>query len=125
VEAWLNPIPRGIPVGHTPGVLTEATADFAWALLMAAARRVVEGDRYTRSGRWRMWGPTLLLGPDVAGATLGIVGLGRIGAAMARRAAPGAGAPVSSPCPDGRGSPACPTHGGMVESPQDISVSER
>jgi glyoxylate reductase len=77
---------RGIPVGNTPGVLTEATADLAWALLMAAARRVVEGDRFVRAGRWKTWGPKLLLGPDVAGATLGVVGFGRIGQAMARRA---------------------------------------
>ncbi len=77
---------RRIPVGHTPGVLTEATADFTWALLMAAARRVVEADRFVRAGRWKTWGPTLLMGPDVAGATLGIVGLGRIGQAVARRA---------------------------------------
>lgn len=77
---------RGIPVGNTPGVLTDATADFTWALLMAAARRLVEGDRYTRSGQWKTWGPTLLLGPDVARATLGIVGFGRIGQAVARRA---------------------------------------
>ena len=76
----------GIPVGNTPGVLTEATADFAWALLMAAARRVVEADRLTRSGEWRTWEPDLLLGTSVAGATLGIVGLGRIGQAVARRA---------------------------------------
>jgi len=78
---------RRLPVGYTPGVLTETTADFAWTLLMAAARRVVEGDAYTRQGRWKTWGPTLLMGPDVNGATLGIVGLGRIGTAMARRAA--------------------------------------
>ncbi len=77
---------RRLPVGHTPGVLTETTADLAWALLMAAARRVVEGDRYTRAGRWKTWGPLLLLGPDVSGATLGLVGFGRIGQAMARRA---------------------------------------
>ena len=77
---------RRLPVGYTPGVLTETTADFAWALLMAAARRVVEGDAFTRRGRWHTWGPTLLMGPDVNGATLGIVGLGRIGTAMARRA---------------------------------------
>lgn len=76
----------GIPVGHTPGVLTNATADFAWALLMAAARRVVEADKFTRDGRWVTWGPTLLMGADVAGATLGIVGLGRIGQAVAKRA---------------------------------------
>jgi glyoxylate reductase len=78
---------RGIPVGNTPGVLTETTADLAWALLMAAGRRVAEGDRYVRAGRWRTWGPQLLLGSDVHGATLGIVGLGRIGQAVARRAA--------------------------------------
>jgi len=77
---------RGIPVGNTPGVLTDATADFAWALLMAAARRVVEADKFTREGRWKTWGPTLLLGPDIAGATLGIVGLGRIGQAVVQRA---------------------------------------
>jgi glyoxylate reductase len=77
---------RGIAVGHTPGVLTETTADLAWALLMAAARRIPEGDRYVRAGSWRAWGPLLLLGSDVHGATLGIVGLGRIGQAVARRA---------------------------------------
>lgn len=78
---------RRIPVGNTPGVLTETTADLAWTLLMAAARRVAEGDRYVRAGRWKTWGPLLLLGPDVHGATLGIVGFGRIGQAVARRAA--------------------------------------
>lgn len=78
---------RGIPVGNTPGVLTETTADLAFALLMAAARRVVEGADYVRAGKWRTWGPTLLLGYDVHGATLGIVGMGRIGLALARRAA--------------------------------------
>ncbi len=78
---------RGIPVGNTPGVLTETTADLAWALLMAAARRLPEGDRYVRAGQWQTWGPMLLLGPDVHGSTLGIVGFGRIGQAMARRAA--------------------------------------
>jgi glyoxylate reductase len=77
---------RGIPVGNTPGVLTETTADLAWALLMAAARRLPEGDRYVRDGRWKTWGPMLLLGPDVHGATMGIVGFGRIGQAVARRA---------------------------------------
>jgi glyoxylate reductase len=78
---------RGIPVGNTPGVLTDTTADLAWTLLMAAARRVAEGDRYVRDGRWKTWGPLLLLGPDVHGATIGIVGFGRIGQAVARRAA--------------------------------------
>lgn len=77
---------RGIPVGNTPGILTDTTADFAFALLMAAARRVVEGDKYTRAGKWKTWGPTLLLGVDIHGATLGLVGFGRIGKAMAKRA---------------------------------------
>jgi glyoxylate reductase len=77
---------RNIAVGNTPGVLTDATADLAWALLMAAARRVVEGDRYARAGLWQTWGPTTLTGPSVSGATLGIIGFGRIGQAMARRA---------------------------------------
>ena len=77
---------RRIPIGNTPGVLTDATADFAWALLMAAARRVVEGDKFTRTGKWQTWGPIDFLGPDVSGATLGIVGFGRIGQAVARRA---------------------------------------
>jgi len=77
---------RGIPIGNTPGVLTVATADFAWALLMAAARRVVEADKFTRDGHWKTWGPTLRMGPDIVGATLGIVGLGRIGQAVLQRA---------------------------------------
>jgi glyoxylate reductase len=78
---------RGIAVGNTPGVLTETTADLAFALMLAATRRVAEGDRYVRAGKWRTWGPLLLLGSDVHGATLGIVGFGRIGQAVARRAA--------------------------------------
>ena len=77
---------RGVVVGNTPGVLTETTADLAFALLMAAARRLPEGSRYVRDGRWKTWGPLLLLGPDVHGATIGIVGFGRIGQAVARRA---------------------------------------
>jgi len=76
-----------IPVGNTPGVLTDTTADFAFALLMAAARRISEGERFVRAGKWRTWGPTLLMGQDIHGATLGIIGMGRIGLAMARRAA--------------------------------------
>jgi lactate dehydrogenase-like 2-hydroxyacid dehydrogenase len=76
---------RGVAVGNTPGVLTETTADLAFALLMAAARRLPEGDRYVRHGSWKTWGPLLLLGPDVNGATIGIVGFGRIGQAVARR----------------------------------------
>ncbi len=78
---------RGIAVGNTPGVLTETTADLAFALLLAAARRIVEGVRYVEDGNWITWHPTTLLGHDVSGATLGIVGLGRIGRAVARRAA--------------------------------------
>jgi glyoxylate reductase len=78
---------RGIPVGYTPGVLTDATADLAFALLLAAARRIPEAERFVRGGRWaRPWEPGLLLGRELAGATLGIVGLGPIGAAVARRA---------------------------------------
>lgn len=78
---------RGIVVGNTPGVLTETTADLTFALLLAAARRLSEGEQYIRDGHWRTWHPTTLLGHDVTGATLGIVGLGRIGAAVAKRAA--------------------------------------
>jgi len=77
----------GIAVGHTPNILTETTADLAFALLMASARRVVEGDRYVRAKRWRTWGPQTMLGHDVFGATLGIIGWGAIGQALARRAA--------------------------------------
>jgi glyoxylate reductase len=78
---------RGIAVTNTPDVLTDATADLTWAWLLAAARRVVEGDRLVRSGRWTGWTPTQLLGAAVAGSILGIVGMGRIGQAVARRAA--------------------------------------
>jgi lactate dehydrogenase-like 2-hydroxyacid dehydrogenase len=77
---------RGIPVGHTPGVLTEATADLAFALLMAAARHLREGIENVKSGDWLTWEPLGFLGADIWGATLGIVGLGRIGEAVARRA---------------------------------------
>lgn len=77
---------RGIVVTNTPGVLTETTADLAWSLLMSAARRIVESDRYFRTGRWDGWGPMQFLGHDIHGATLGIVGPGRIGRAVARRA---------------------------------------
>ncbi|MHB8577325.1 MAG: 2-hydroxyacid dehydrogenase [Dehalococcoidia bacterium] len=76
----------GVFVTNTPGVLTETTADFAFALLMAAGRRVVEGDRYTRTGDWKTWDPALLLGTDLHGATLGLIGVGQIGSAVARRA---------------------------------------
>jgi glyoxylate reductase len=74
---------RGIPVSNTPGVLTDATAEMAWALLFSAARRVVESDRFNRSGEWEGWGPLQFLGGDITGTTLGIVGAGRIGTAMA------------------------------------------
>jgi lactate dehydrogenase-like 2-hydroxyacid dehydrogenase len=77
---------RGIPVGHTPSVLTETTADLAFALLMAGARRLVEGAYLCRAGRFLSWSPSMLLGWDVHGATLGILGMGRIGRAVARRA---------------------------------------
>jgi len=77
---------RGILVTNTPGVLTETTADLAWALLMAAARRIPEAERVVREGRWKSWAPMMLTGQDVYGATLGIVGMGQIGSAVARRA---------------------------------------
>ena len=77
---------RGVIVGNTPGVLTDTTADFAWTLMMAAARRLTEGERYVRAGKWKTWGPLLLRGQDIHHATLGLIGLGRIGTEMARRA---------------------------------------
>ena len=77
---------RGIVVTNTPDVLTDTTADFAWALLMATARRVVEADKYVRAGKWRKWEFLRLLGSDVHGKTLGVIGFGRIGRAVARRA---------------------------------------
>src|SRR5690606_4530184 len=77
---------RNIPVGNTPGVLTETTADQTFALLLASARRLVEGVNFVRDGDWQTWNPIQLLGRDVHGATLGIVGLGRIGYAVANRA---------------------------------------
>jgi glyoxylate reductase len=78
---------RGIPVGNTPGILTETTADFAFALLLAAARRLVEGDKFSRGNKWQTWDPMGMLGVDIFQATLGIIGYGRIGQAVARRAA--------------------------------------
>ena len=77
---------HGVIVTNTPDVLTETTADFAWALLMAAARRVVEADRYARAGEWKAWKWDLLWGADIHGKTLGVIGFGRIGRAVARRA---------------------------------------
>jgi glyoxylate reductase len=76
---------RGIPVGNTPGVLTDTTADLAVALMLGIGRRLVDGDAYVRRGEWRTWDPGLLLGHDLHGATVGIVGFGRIGQAVARR----------------------------------------
>ena len=78
---------RDLAVGHTPGVLSDTTADFAWALLMTTARRTVEGSEYVLADEWETWGPKLLTGPDVSGATLGIVGLGNIGSTVAQRTA--------------------------------------
>jgi len=77
---------KNIPVGHTPGLLTDATADMAFALILAAARRLGEAIDYTRLGKWQTWELTTLLGEDVHGATLGIIGMGRIGQAVAKRA---------------------------------------
>lgn len=77
---------RGIVVTNTPGVLTDCTADMAWALLMAASRRVIEGDQLVRSGNWTGWEPLQLLGQEVTGATIGFVGMGRIAKATAKRA---------------------------------------
>jgi glyoxylate reductase len=76
---------RGVAVGNTPGVLTDATADMAFCLLIAAARRLVDGHDYGRAGKWKTWEPLGLLGQDLAGRTLGVVGMGRIGHALARR----------------------------------------
>ncbi len=78
---------RGIPVANTPGVLTDATADLTLALILAVGRRVVEGDAFTRQGRFRFWAPFYFLGHEITGKTLGLIGMGRIGAAVARRAA--------------------------------------
>jgi glyoxylate reductase len=77
---------RGVQVGNTPGVLTETTADLAFALLLAAARRIVDGEAAVRAGDWLTWEPGAFLGEEVHGATLGVVGMGRIGSAVARRA---------------------------------------
>jgi len=74
---------RGIPVSNTPGVLTDATSDMAWALLLSVARRIVEADKFTREGKFKGWGPMLMHGQDVTGKTIGVVGAGRIGTAFA------------------------------------------
>jgi len=78
---------RGVLLTNTPGVLTETTADLAWTLLMAAGRRIVEGQKLIEAGKWASWSPMFMVGQDIYGATLGIVGAGRIGTALARRAA--------------------------------------
>ena len=77
---------QGVRIGHTPGVLTHPTADLAMALLLSTARRIVESDRYVRAGNWKGWSPTLMRGMELNGAVLGIVGMGRIGQAVAHRA---------------------------------------
>jgi len=77
---------RGIPIGNTPGILTDATADMTFALLLAASRRVAEGDRLVKKGGWKTWSPDFMLGADLHSATLGIIGFGRIGRAVAHRA---------------------------------------
>ena len=77
---------RGIRVGNTPSILTDATADMAFALMMAAGRNLVQGERMVREGKWKTWGPSILIGQDFVGATLGIIGFGRIGQALAQRA---------------------------------------
>ncbi|MEX0928536.1 MAG: D-glycerate dehydrogenase [Balneolales bacterium] len=77
---------RKIPVSNTPGVLTDTTADMGFALIMAVGRRIAEADKFIRTGKWPGWGPTQFLGQDISGSTLGIIGLGRIGKALARRA---------------------------------------
>ncbi|MFT4612949.1 MAG: glyoxylate reductase [Bacteroidia bacterium] len=95
---------RGIPLGHTPGVLVDTTADLAFALLLSAARRLGEADRFIRGGNWlpqERWSPNFFLGKEVSGATLGIVGLGDIGQAVARRAS-GFGMQVLAWTPSGR-----------------------
>ncbi len=77
---------KGIVVTNTPGVLTNATADLAWGLLIAVARRIVEADKYTREGKFKEWAPTLLLGQEITGKTLGVIGAGRIGSSFIRKA---------------------------------------
>ena len=76
---------RGVIISNTPGVLTDATADIAWALLFAVSRRIVESDKYLRAGSFTGWGPMLFLGRDITGRTLGVIGAGRIGANFAKK----------------------------------------
>ena len=85
---------RGVLVSNAPDVLTETTADFGFALMMAAARRISESEHFLRAGRWTRWGHDMFAGADIHGATLGVLGMGRIGQAIARRGALGFGMPV-------------------------------
>ncbi|HMO47592.1 MAG TPA: D-glycerate dehydrogenase [Rubrivivax sp.] len=85
---------RGVLVSNAPGVLTETTADFGFALMMAAARRIAESEHFLRAGKWTRWSHDMFAGADVHGATLGVLGMGRIGQAIARRGALGFGMPV-------------------------------
>jgi len=116
----------GIAVGHTPGVLAETTADLAFALLMAVARRVAEGDRYVRADRWRTWTPRLMLGRDVWGATLGVIGWGAIGQAVARRASGFGMRILYAAYQSSRGSSAggSPPQGESVELPRLLAESD-
>src|SRR3989441_10367656 len=109
---------RGVVVTNTPDVLTETTADFAWALLMATARRVVEADRYARSGQWKAWKWDLLWGADVHGKTLGIVGSGGSGA-------PSPGARRGSTCASSTTTPCGPTPPSSGSSPRPRPISRR
>jgi len=86
---------KGIPVSNTPGVLDDTTADLAWTLLMCTARRVIEADKFIRAGKYEGWGPMMFLGGDIYNKTLGIIGLGRIGTGVARRARKGFGMDVN------------------------------
>lgn len=112
---------RGIPVGHTPEVLTDATADLTFTLLMAAARRIPEGIQKVKAGEWRTWEPLGLLGADVWGATLGIVGLGRIGTAVARRAR---GFEMRVLYNDPHRKPALEKELGLVYAPLDVLLGQ-
>lgn len=117
---------RGIPLGHTPGVLTDATADLAIGLLLACARRITESDRFVRAGDWtpnRRWSPGMMLGMDLQGATLGLIGLGPIGQAVARRAQ-GFGLRVVGWTPSGRSVPGVTSLGftGVLEQSDILSL---
>ncbi|HEY7060019.1 MAG TPA: D-glycerate dehydrogenase [Chloroflexota bacterium] len=114
---------RGVVATNTPGVLTETTADLAFALLLAVARRLPESARYVRAGTWTTWDPLLLLGRDVHGATLGIAGLGRIGAAVARRAA-GFGMTILYTAREQQATAEAATGARRVEFPELLAASD-